>query len=152
HDLSGCVAISADGSMVASANRTALRVWSLGSGKEKGKVTIKDCIPDSVAFSPDGSTVTATDNNGKASVWETRTNELLHSLPGLPDQEWVSYPGLSADGKVLAVLARNVMGSTARVSQGQDSPNYLVHLFEATTGKEFPPCRIFEKGYLSLAL
>ncbi len=100
------VAISADGTLVASASgaSNSVTLWDSGSGAQIGVLAMPPAGSDStntvsgLAFSPDGRTLAVTTNTGTLTVWDLNVNDWIADAcaiagRGLTRSEWAQYIG-----------------------------------------------------------
>jgi WD40 repeat protein len=116
---------SADGKRLAVGGLASLNVWSAETGKQLWR---KDERAVTVAWSPDGRWLAATDNTvgkGAVRIWEAETGKLLHESPMIAE-EGVAW---SPDGKHLAALP--VVGEESLII---DAGTGAVHLKLKTGG------------------
>ena len=83
-NLLRCLVLSPDGTTVATAAETELRLWDMQTGKMIGELNRKDRGPfnklRSLAFSPDGKLLAVGDQAGIIELWDVATRKLRHHL------------------------------------------------------------------------
>ncbi|MFW5417913.1 serine/threonine protein kinase [Nocardiopsis sp. CNT-189] len=121
------LAFAPDGTALATGGES-VRLWDTGTWEEKAALVEEDWIT-SVAFSPDGDTVAASDPVGRVRLWDTGTGEETASLEGPPN--YVTSVAFSPDG---TVLATGEAEDTAEVFE--DSDGGAVRLWDPGTGDE----------------
>ncbi len=99
-----------------------LHLWDVASGKPLRKFEISGTGIASIAFSPDGRTITSSNHNGTFSQWEAASGkERFQFKPATVG--FASVLTYSPDGRILA----------GACMQGQEG---IVRLWDAVTGKE----------------
>jgi WD40 repeat protein/DNA-binding SARP family transcriptional activator len=103
------VALSPNGKLVAALDRRAvLRVWNVASEQRLLRVNAHSGIGSFVAFSPDG-TMIATSGEDGAALWAVPSGRLLHRLSATGQMHGVAFSG---DGKLVATAGDD---GTARI-------------------------------------
>jgi len=101
-----CVAISPDGSTVASSSdERVVRVWSVGTGEREMTLQGHRGSVLAVAFSPDGEKIVSGSEDGTLRVWNAKTGECEKTLQGHTCN--VSSVAISSDG---ATIVSGVVG------------------------------------------
>ncbi len=115
------VAFSPDGKRLASAGREAIMISDVATGKTLARYKREKAWINSLAFTPDGKTLVAGDENAKAHVWDAVTGQERFTLDR---RMWIGRSAaLSSDGKTVAV------GGVFNA----------VRLWDVTSGKELFP-------------
>jgi WD40 repeat protein len=73
----GPLAFSPDGKTLAAAQGTAIRLWDVETGKERGEFVGHAGAAVDVRFSPDGGRVISCGRDGTAGVWDAATGKLV---------------------------------------------------------------------------
>jgi WD40 repeat protein len=116
------VAISADGTKLASASKDAtVKIWDTGNGHERVAYTGHHDEVSCVAFSPDGKSVASGGKDHSVKIWDTATGKDLTTIKA--EGESVVSVVFARDGKHLI---------TSQTAAGQ-SPG-LVAIYETATG------------------
>lgn len=98
-------AMSSDGKRVAIASRTSAEVWDVGTSKRLRSYPHRDRV-NSIAFSPDGSTLVTAADDRLARIWDETTGKLILERKH-PDG--VQFATFSPDGtRILTVVTGNV--------------------------------------------
>jgi sugar lactone lactonase YvrE len=121
------MAFDPDGTTLATGS-DAVQLWDTGTGVETATLVDDDWIT-SVAFSPDGATVAASDAVGRARLWDTGSGEETALLDG--PGGYMTSVAFSPDG---ATLATSTAEDTADVFP--DSDGGAVRLWDTDTGEE----------------
>lgn len=79
--FSGAAAFSGDGRWLATADKSALTLWSVGDWKEIRKRSSTNDWPGSLCFSPDGSILASSTERFSVQLIDTATFEVLATLP-----------------------------------------------------------------------
>jgi WD40 repeat protein len=91
------IAFSPDGSQLATAGASSIKLWDTSSGEEMLALPeVKDLWAYAVAFSPDGKHVAVGFRGGSANVWDAVTGQKLFDLSGHTSS--VRYLAYSPDG------------------------------------------------------
>jgi WD40 repeat protein len=108
-----CVAVSADGKMIASGgDDNTVQLWDPADGKQLKKLTGPADRVTAAAFSGDGKFLAAGGHDGKLWVWETASGRKLFDVPAHqplppkappPDTNVVNALAFSPDGKQIAL-------------------------------------------------
>ena len=95
------IAFSPDGKTIASGCYDGtIRLWDLGTGTHKTRLTTYKVSVNSVAFSPDGRTLACGSDDGTVRLWDAHTGEHKKTLTG--HIFWVTSLAFSPNGKTLA--------------------------------------------------
>lgn len=98
------VAVSPDGTVLASSGKEDLIFWDLLSGTPTGSISMKGHSPaNTIAFSPDGkllATAEGDDLGSRATVWDVNTRKEVHSFKGYDN--WVRGVAFNPAGTRLA--------------------------------------------------
>jgi WD40 repeat protein len=111
------VAVSPDGTRLASAGFQAVVLWDLSTRRRLH--TLPGHLPDAVAFSPDGGRVAASTFNGTLTIWDARSGKVVSTLSkqafSLSD-ETVAF---SPDGRLLALAGTDHAVKVWEVATGR---------------------------------
>lgn len=123
------VAVSADGSILASCGDATALAWD-GSGhkiREFALEHVGDLDPEctAVAFSPDGRMMSTGSDSGRAEIWDVATRKRLRSLI---HKDAVNAVAFSPDGRTLATAS----GSEHRKGEPTD---HNIRIWNAATGR-----------------
>ena len=94
------ISFSRDGSRIATADRSEVRVWEVDSGIEIFRASKPNQLFSSVDFSPDGTRLAASSQTSLTWIWDIQTGEELHTLYGHTNS--VNSIRFNADGTRLA--------------------------------------------------
>jgi WD40 repeat protein len=129
-DLIPGVAVSPDGSLVASTDGPAVNVWERASGRPvlllpwqppgAGPDPPTDDLPFTTAFSPDGTrlAVGGGGETGRVELWDVATGRLVHTLPGHRAMVWAL--AFSPDGTRLASASHDKTAKIWNVVTGKE--------------------------------
>ena len=95
----GGMAVSRDGTSVAVAQGTEIRVWDLTSGRQLLRLRGHTNAVISIAFSPDGSTLASGSEDKTVRLWDLHTGKQKSILSGATDA--VVAVAFSPDGHLL---------------------------------------------------
>jgi WD40 repeat protein len=113
-----CMAITADGKILATGTWDRITLWDVTTGKELHTLKGHDREVACVAFSPDGKVLASGSKDKTIKFWEVATGKELRTLTG--HTERIASLAFSPNGKIL------VSGSWDRT----------IKVWEAGTGKE----------------
>ncbi|KMS69506.1 hypothetical protein ACM01_34875 [Streptomyces viridochromogenes] len=105
---------SPDGRTVAASSPTAVRVWDVGTGRERRSFT-GHSDPQAVAFGPDGRTVAAVGLNGRLRVWDMATGRARTVRDGRIEGRATAF---SPDGRTYAVVPTEGVVQLREVATG----------------------------------
>jgi WD40 repeat protein len=130
HDIF-CVALSPDGTTVASGGRYDARLWDTATGRLLLRLPAANFV-QSVAFSPDGQNVAIAVSDydpkkNRVDIWHLEAGRGLLALRGLAGQ--VSNVIFSSRGDLLAAMTMDWQVAIWRLPDGQ-----LLHVLEAPKG------------------
>src|SRR5205807_5140071 len=97
------VALCPDGETVAveAVDHQTVRVRHLPTGAERCVIPVKGA---QLAFTPDGKSLLAIDQNGQAALWDATKGKKLRDLEGSLANKDFRVVGISKDGKTIAAL------------------------------------------------
>ncbi len=94
------VAYSPDGKKIATGSYDkTIRLWDAQTQEQLRLIESADWV-SGVAFSPDGRTLYSSGKDAVATAWDVETKKMLRRFEG--HSQWVNYPKVSFDGKLLA--------------------------------------------------
>ena len=99
---SAAVAFSPDGSRLATAGSSEVRIWNPATGRRVLTLAAPPSPIHDVAYSPDGSRLATRSEDGTAIVWDARTGKRLLTLPDNAGGGRFSHVSFSPDGTRLA--------------------------------------------------
>jgi WD40 repeat protein len=95
------VAVSPDGTRLASAGSRVVVLWDAATGRRL--LTLPGQLPDAVAFSPDGGQVAASTFDNAVTVWDARTGKVVRTLAKQAAALSNEAVAFSPDGQLLAL-------------------------------------------------
>ena len=116
------MAYSPNGTHLAVAGSIGIWLYDMTTYQEVALLTGPVGHTNSVAFSPDGSTIVSGSQDGKVYLWDTNT--LARSQTLTTNVEWVSSVAFSPDGNTIAISGDN-----------EPSRDEAVRLWDAHTGE-----------------
>ncbi len=141
--ISGNIAFSPDGALLAVATSTGIWLYDAITGAEVNLLTGHTSIVRSVAFSPDGTKVASGSWDRTVRLWDVRSGKNTHTLAGHADS--VDAIVFSTDGSTLASKSRDKIIRLWDVHTGEplqtleglqlESTNNKVRLWDADTGE-----------------
>jgi WD40 repeat protein/serine/threonine protein kinase len=115
------IAISPDGGLLATAtDDETTRVWDLtpAGSSEVLAIAAHDGEVYDAIYSPQGTEIASTGEDGALKVWDVATGQLFHNLPG--QKSGVFFPAYSGDGTRLAAANRENGVSIWDLSSGKE--------------------------------
>jgi WD40 repeat protein len=102
HDLFS-IAISPDGTTLASGHWDLITLWNMFTGKRVAVLRGFGRYVYGLSFSRDGRLLAAGTDVGKVEIWDVDRRAKLHSLDPAGAYDYVSKPAFSPDGRLVAV-------------------------------------------------
>ena len=112
------LAFSPDGRTLASTSGTEIKLWDTASGAMTATLTETTSDVYSVAFSLDGKTLAAGNDDGTIELWNVASGANTKTLTGHTDQVW--SVAFSPDGKTLASGSKDCTVKLWQVSDGKN--------------------------------
>lgn len=103
-DFVHSIAISPDGTLIASASNDMLQIWELSTGQEVRSLSGHSAIIQGVMFSPDGQMLASGGNDQTIQLWNPNTGEQILTLSGTNLIDAVNF---SPNGQILVSSDRN---------------------------------------------
>ena len=100
-----CLAFSSDGTLLATCEGDAIRLWDAHTGTRIAFWIGNNDGVRTVAFSPNNTMLAASGQNGIITIWEVQTQTVTATLQG--DTGWIETLAFNPDGTLLAAGGQN---------------------------------------------
>lgn len=119
------LAVSPDGTTLASGANESIKLWNLRTGDLIRTLEASASGVNSVVFSQDGQTLASTGFDGRIKIWNPRTGDLIRTLEGEPGS--IAAIAINPDGQTLVSGVMN--GAFGSISTWDLRTGELIHTF-----------------------